>query len=672
MKIFFVFLILSSNLALTQVKYTTTVNTSTLTNDMSNYQMSNQGDNVFVCYKRGTGNSPADNEIKVCISNNKGLSWIEKDITIPNSSTFNPIISSTKSAIIILYKYYDINNNINTCIARSTDNGLTFNLLTNNNSNLAYTINSGDCSITSTNNGKIFVGNSKYLFFSQDNGLTFNAVNVPPNTTNGYTKLCSNDSTLWYTFNVRDTIYAYSSSDNGNTYKLLTKYFAAFNYFNIETCVKNSKLVVVWSEESVGVYYLRMKIIDGTSATNSYDISTSNYAFNWPTIQWKQNNIWVSSYEYNNCKLYYTKDEGKTWSRGSYIDAEFFGNVNYFSHYTNNFYCYDDTTLFYLSGHNVGIGSLINYIFTNIKWTDCPIAEFTNDSLLTSSDIKLNFNSYVEISYVRLEISDKINFSNILIDTTSNISYFNIQLRNRIAGNGTRYYFRIQGIDGTYTTSWSVTKSFRYGSTIITKPLLVLPQNGATINWPNSVSFHWNSVPKADAYVFHLSTSQNFDDTLSYGSTSDTNFSTIPSNGIKFLNGNFYWRIRGAEYQTGTLRPWSAAGNFIYESAPNGIKDQQNNIPDYFFLYQNYPNPFNPTTMIRFALPFRSTVKIDIYSLLGEKIKEIVNGHKNAGYYEVNFNTNGLSSGVYLYMIEAKSIDGKNEYRESKKMILLK
>ena len=99
-----------------------------------------------------------------------------------------------------------------------------------------------------------------------------------------------------------------------------------------------------------------------------------------------------------------------------------------------------------------------------------------------------------------------------------------------------------------------------------------------------------------------------------------------------------------------------------------------NNIvqPKQYQLYQNYPNPFNPTTVISFALPFSSNIKIEVYNILGERIKELLNEQKNAGYYEINFNTTGLASGVYLYTIEAKSTDGKSEYRNTKKMVLLK
>ncbi len=89
-------------------------------------------------------------------------------------------------------------------------------------------------------------------------------------------------------------------------------------------------------------------------------------------------------------------------------------------------------------------------------------------------------------------------------------------------------------------------------------------------------------------------------------------------------------------------------------------------IPTGFELNQNYPNPFNPSTVIRFGLPEKTNVKISIYNLIGEKVADLVSQEMNAGYYEVQFNANGLSSGVYLYRIEAGS------FISVKKMLLLK
>ncbi|MHB8851857.1 MAG: T9SS type A sorting domain-containing protein [Ignavibacteriaceae bacterium] len=95
-------------------------------------------------------------------------------------------------------------------------------------------------------------------------------------------------------------------------------------------------------------------------------------------------------------------------------------------------------------------------------------------------------------------------------------------------------------------------------------------------------------------------------------------------------------------------------------------------MPTSFTLYQNYPNPFNPSTVIRFALPFDSKVKLDIYNILGQRIAELINNVENAGYHEVVWNAANLASGVYIYRIEAASNSGRNIYSDVKKMIMIK
>ncbi|MBK7629196.1 MAG: T9SS type A sorting domain-containing protein [Ignavibacteriales bacterium] len=81
---------------------------------------------------------------------------------------------------------------------------------------------------------------------------------------------------------------------------------------------------------------------------------------------------------------------------------------------------------------------------------------------------------------------------------------------------------------------------------------------------------------------------------------------------------------------------------------------------------QNYPNPFNPTTKIKFAVPERSNVLIKIYDILGSEVATLINKEMDAGRYDVNFNANGYSSGIYLFRMEAGS------YVSTKKMTLLK
>src|ERR1035437_2935469 len=94
--------------------------------------------------------------------------------------------------------------------------------------------------------------------------------------------------------------------------------------------------------------------------------------------------------------------------------------------------------------------------------------------------------------------------------------------------------------------------------------------------------------------------------------------------------------------------------------------------PNNFELSQNYPNPFNPSTMISYAIPFESNVKLIIYNSIGAKEKELVNSLQNGGYYELTFDAKSLSSGVYFYTIKAISKVGNQNFTSTKKMLLMK
>ncbi len=88
--------------------------------------------------------------------------------------------------------------------------------------------------------------------------------------------------------------------------------------------------------------------------------------------------------------------------------------------------------------------------------------------------------------------------------------------------------------------------------------------------------------------------------------------------------------------------------------------------PITYQLLQNYPNPFNPNTKIMYDLPKSGKVKIEVFNLLGQKIKTLLNESMPSGSHEMEFIANNLPSGVYLYRIEASN------YVNIKKMILMK
>jgi hypothetical protein len=92
----------------------------------------------------------------------------------------------------------------------------------------------------------------------------------------------------------------------------------------------------------------------------------------------------------------------------------------------------------------------------------------------------------------------------------------------------------------------------------------------------------------------------------------------------------------------------------------------QNNNAEVYSLSQNYPNPFNPATTINFAIPRSGIVVLQVYDASGRQIKTLINGELQKGVYNVTFNAEKLSSGVYFYTLKA---DG---FTETKKMLLVK
>ena len=103
----------------------------------------------------------------------------------------------------------------------------------------------------------------------------------------------------------------------------------------------------------------------------------------------------------------------------------------------------------------------------------------------------------------------------------------------------------------------------------------------------------------------------------------------------------------------------------------SGVNDDRSLVPTKFKLSQNYPNPFNPTTQISYQIPEDGKVSIEIFNILGQKIKTLVDENQIVGSHIAVWDSksdNGeqLSSGIYFYRI----VTAKNT--QTKKMILLK
>jgi photosystem II stability/assembly factor-like uncharacterized protein len=172
----------------------------------------------------------------------------------------------------------------------------------------------------------------------------------------------------------------------------------------------------------------------------------------------------------------------------------------------------------------------------------------------------------------------------------------------------------------------------------------------------DEVNLNWKTATETNNFGFDIERRSNETEWIKLGFVKGSGNSTTP-NAYTFSDKNtvgrskFYYRLKQLD-MNGTYK----FSNVIEVEI----------VPTKYALYQNYPNPFNSNTIIRYQLPKQSKVVIKIYNILGSEVIELLNGKKEAGIYEVEFNADKLSSGTYIYKIIA------DNFIESKKMLLLK
>jgi hypothetical protein len=95
-------------------------------------------------------------------------------------------------------------------------------------------------------------------------------------------------------------------------------------------------------------------------------------------------------------------------------------------------------------------------------------------------------------------------------------------------------------------------------------------------------------------------------------------------------------------------------------------QEKQTGLASDYVLKQNYPNPFNPATTITFTLPRSDEVSLKVYNILGEEVAILVSEKLPAGLHHYNWDATNLTSGIYIYRLEA------GEFVSSSKMVLLR
>jgi hypothetical protein len=172
----------------------------------------------------------------------------------------------------------------------------------------------------------------------------------------------------------------------------------------------------------------------------------------------------------------------------------------------------------------------------------------------------------------------------------------------------------------------------------------------------NNVFLNWSTATELNNLGFEVQRKFQDNEFATIGFVSGHGTTTEPKN-YSFVDrslsaGNYAYRLKQVDYN----------GAFAYSDEINVDVTG----PFNFELAQNYPNPFNPSTKIEFRIADPGFVSLKVFDILGNEIATLVNDHKPAGGYEVEWNAAGFPSGVYFYRLDA------GLYSEVKRMILIR
>jgi photosystem II stability/assembly factor-like uncharacterized protein len=180
------------------------------------------------------------------------------------------------------------------------------------------------------------------------------------------------------------------------------------------------------------------------------------------------------------------------------------------------------------------------------------------------------------------------------------------------------------------------------------------------------VMLQWSTLSETDSYGFEVQRSVtqtggyvSLPGSFVHGHGTSTVMQKYSYTDNSAGTGTVYYRLKQLDLD-GTFRYSDGIGVDVASGAAG------KEFPTEFSLSQSYPNPFNPSTNIRYGLPQKAVVRLDVFSTLGQRVATLVNEQEDAGYHDVAFNAGRLASGTYFYTITA------GDYHASKKLLLLK
>ncbi|RKY92119.1 MAG: hypothetical protein DRQ01_06720 [Ignavibacteriae bacterium] len=222
-----------------------------------------------------------------------------------------------------------------------------------------------------------------------------------------------------------------------------------------------------------------------------------------------------------------------------------------------------------------------------------------------------------------------------------------------LLGGQSNVSVRVRSVQPGWDWWWVLDNFIVYATYIIP---VELTSFSASVN-ENNIILNWATASEINNLGFEIQRSSNGEFVTvgfveGFGTTTEVQNYTYTDREIP--EGSYDYRLKQVDLD----------GTFEYSDV---VKVEMGVMtPEEFALFQNYPNPFNPSTKIKFAIPVKTQLQLNVYNMLGEKVAEVFSGTLEGGFHEFVFDAANLSSGVYIYRIES------DKFTDSKKMSILK
>jgi hypothetical protein len=280
-------------------------------------------------------------------------------------------------------------------------------------------------------------------------------------------------------------------------------------------------------------------------------------------------------------------------------------------------------------------------------------------------EIIVKWNLSNKVGRYEVEIDDNSDFSSPchLVWTTTTRDSAEVCARCGNLSPG-QYYWHVRGETkdpcGLWG-EWSDTWSFKVGCPeLAINPSSLSPADGSS--GPITVTFDWAAVLNAAGYAFQIDTANAI---FNHLWCVEVVFESQVTKTIPLVD-SIYWRVKALGPGACSDGPWTSP--YTYTDVEEVDSPE---LPTNYTLSQNYPNPFNPTTKIEFTLAKSGFVSLNIYDILGRRVRTLVSEHLPSGYRSVlwdgkNDSGKDVASGIYFYQLKV------GDYAATKKLVLLK